>query len=279
MQLRGPRRAILASLGAASLAGCIETLGVKGSDGTPGREHGAVAGASDADHNSASEPFVDALPAACPVTHGLDVDWPTNLDPSTAGSFAAAYHTEYFREVVLDWEPVRSVDTYTLSFSVVGEPEPRGDGYLVELDLGGRAHNLTGLEIHGRVRDPPADAPVVSIGEIGDDRLTDYFRRVATADPDPLYLYREEADLEGYLDLFEETFDDYETLLRETRYNRHFVDVDGTTLEVTVGPVSTGYEYPDVPHWYYVDDRILVRTIGTPPESVEDGELVACRER
>lgn len=279
MQARGTRRAILASLGAVSVAGCIETVGMGDSSGAREREPATVADASEADRDSASEPFVDALPAECPVTRGLDVEWPRALDPSTAGSFVAAYETEYFRAEVVNWDPVLSVDTYTISFSVIGEPEPRGDGYLVELDLSGRAHNLEALELSGRVRDPPADASVVSIGEIADDRLTDYFRRVATADPDPLYLTREETDLERYLDLFDATFDDYETLLRETLHNRHFVDVDGTIIEVHVGPASTGYEYPDVSYWYYVDERILVRSYVEPPEGVADGTLVECRER
>lgn len=279
MQSRNSRRAILASLGAASLGGCIETMRVDESDGVREWDGAAVANGTDTTEESATEPFVDAFPPECPVSHGLDVEWPTDLDPSTAGSFVVAYETEYFRAEVVDWDPVLSVDTYAISFSVVGEAQPRGDGYLVELDLSGRAHNLAGLEIYGHVRDPPAGASVVSVGEIADDRLADYFRRVATDDPGPLYLYRDETDLERYLDIFEETFDDYETLIRETLHNRHFVDVGDTTIEVHVGPATTGYEYPDVAHWYYVDERILVRTLGEPPESVADGTLVECRER
>jgi hypothetical protein len=99
------RRTLLSSIGAGtlSLAGCTTQLDTVGSD-------------SRTDRNT-------NFPEDCPISQGISVILPENLDASSVEAFVEEYESVYYREIVVNYSRESRLESYELSGSVTTPPE------------------------------------------------------------------------------------------------------------------------------------------------------------
>ena len=155
------RRTLFAAtaVGAVGTAGCLD--GAFG--GTDGER-------SPTDDEVSPTPTDRELPDGCPTTQDLDVEWPAELTDGSVERFVEAYENAYYREAVVDYEPITMVDEYGLAASVSDGPVTVDGGYEVALSGGGGVYE-PGLHLQAEPADPPAGADVVPVGEVSDDTL------------------------------------------------------------------------------------------------------------
>ena len=163
------RRTLLAAAatGTAGTAGCLD--GAFG--GTDGER-------SPTDDEASSTPTDRELPAECPTTQDLNVEWPTELTDESVETFVEAYENAYYREAVVEYEPTTVVDEYGLAASVSDGPVAVDGGYRVVLSGSGGVYE-PGLHLRAGGADPPAGADVVPVGEVSDDTLREVIETAA----------------------------------------------------------------------------------------------------
>lgn len=214
------------------------------------------------------------LPDDCPTTQDLGVDPPDDLDADAVVSFVEAYEAAYYREVVVNYEPESPVDEYRLSGHVTGEPRTVGDGWVVEYDGSGGVYRPT-LHFRGTTADAPAGADVVPASEIDDATLTDVVETAAETGEAEHHVEPPGEEVARYIELFESLSDDFGELSSPGDSDSLYVDVDGTTVKVTVQATSFHGDY----WWsarYYVDEHVVRRTSEDEVDP-QDGELLECR--
>lgn len=246
------RRTLLAALGGGTitLAGCL-------SGATPDRS-------DDTD-----------LPADCPTTQGLDVEWPRDLDAATVESFVEDYEHAYYRDVVVEYEPESRLDAYELSGSVTGGPRAVGDGWVLEYSGSGGVYRPT-LLLGASPDTPPAGVEPVPIEDIDDGPLVDTLREAAETGEAEMHVERRhDGAVERYLALLSSLSADFEGPSSRGDSDSLYVDVDGTTVKLTVSASSFHGDY----WWeagYYVTERVVRRTDDTEADP-RQGELLECR--
>jgi hypothetical protein len=243
------RRAVLATAGAGALAlaGCT-ALG--GSDG-----------------ESAD------LPEDCPTTQDLGVDWPRELDRETVASFVETYENEYYREVVVEYEPSSQVDSYGLSADISDEPTETGDGYEVGLSGSGGVYTPT-LNLGATTAEPPADADVVPVSAVEDGTLRRVLTDAAEKGDADHHVDRPGETVDRYIDLVTSLSAEFDAPTGRDESGTAYFDVDGTAVELTVAANSFHGDY----WWgaqYYVDEHVVWRVENS--ENPKNGTLVECR--
>lgn len=246
------RRTLLAALGGGTitLAGCL-------SEATPDQS-------DDTD-----------LPADCPTTQGLDVEWPRDLDAATVESFVEDYEHAYYRDVVVEYEPESRLDAYELSGSVTGGPRAVGDGWVLEYSGSGGVYRPT-LLLGASPDTPPAGVEPVPIEDIDDGPLVDTLREAAETGEAEMHVERRhDGAVERYLALLSSLSADFEGPSSRGDSDSLYVDVDGTTVKLTVSASSFHGDY----WWeagYYVTERVVRRTDDTEADPRQGG-LLECR--
>lgn len=242
------RRALLASLGASTLAGCVAD--VSGED-DPGEK----------------------LPDECPKTQGIDVEWPEDLDADAAASFVETYEHRYYRDVVVEYEPSTRLDSYEVGVTVVDGPTEVDEGYEVELSGGGGIYTPT-LWVETSVTDPPDGADLLPADGIDDEELTEVLVDAAEdGGAEFEVVFTDEID--RYVDVVASLSEDDDPLTERGDEVTLYVDVDGTAVELSVRATSLhGDLWWDAR--YYVDEYVVRRT----PIGVVDPEeeLLECRD-
>ncbi|PSQ41769.1 hypothetical protein BRD07_04705 [Halobacteriales archaeon QS_9_68_42] len=243
------RRTLLAAAaaGTAGTAGCLD--GAFG--GTSGEE-------SPTDDEASPTPTDRELPAGCPTTQDLDIEWPTELTDGSIERFVEAYENAYYREAVVEYEPATVVDEYGLAASVSDGPVAVDGGYRVVLSGSGGVYE-PGLHLRAERADPPADADVAAEGEAETrvrrprERVDELIEQVASLSADA-------SPLEGPGD-------------STTAY----FEVNDATVELAVQADNFHGDY----WWkarYYVDEHV-VRRLEDEEGDPRDGELLECRKQ
>lgn len=239
------RRQLLTSAvaGSLSLAGCTTTSGLFGPD----------------------------LPAACPTSQDLGVEWPKNLDESTAAAFVEAYEEQYYRQAVFDYEPVSR-------FSYVGSAISRVED-VNEADVGWRVHfsgtlgvNEAFMHLKATRSDPPEGTVVLSRSQLDDERLTELLDEAGATGEAEQDIEAEAVD--PYVDRFERLSEGFEISSAEPR-DRLYFEGNETTVELVVS-VDTYHADRFWDAWYYVDEHVVWRS-GERDVDPRDGDLLECR--
>jgi hypothetical protein len=258
------RRTLLALVGAgtASLAGCSTTdRDGTGGEPTPGTD------TPEADEST-------PLPEECPTSQDIDVEWPTDVDPGAVESFVEDYERVYYREEVVEYEPQSRLDSYELAGSVSGPPNKSGDGWVVAYSGSGGIYRPT-LAMDATVTEPPEGVEPVPVGEIDDEPLTAMLEDAAETGEAELYVEPPGEKVEQYLDLLASLSGEFDGLSGRGDSDSLHVDVDGTTVELSVTATNFHGDYWwDA--WYYVDEHVVRRTSDEEADP-RDGELLECR--
>lgn len=250
------RRTLLSMIGAGtlSLAGCTAPSGTVGSDdGT--------------NENT-------ALPEDCPTSQNLDVDWPDDLDTSTVEAFVEEYESVYYRDRVVEYKPESQLDSYELSGSVTGSPREVGNGWELTYSGGGGIYRPT-LLLDATTANLPDGADLVPVSEIDDEQLTEMLEEAAETGDGELHVDTPGEVVDRYVDRFTSLSDDFERLPGPGDSDTLYVDVDRTTIKLTVQATNFHGDY----EWearYYVDDGVVRRTTDDDT-AVRDGKLLECR--
>ncbi|PSP66776.1 hypothetical protein BRC85_08885 [Halobacteriales archaeon QS_1_69_70] len=252
------RRTLLSAAagGAAATAGC--------SDGWAG-------GPDDQSPTETDRP----LPDACPTTQNLGVEWPAEL--TDVESFMVAYENAYYREVVVDYEPTTRVDEYGLEAVVSDGPTAVDGGYEVALYGTGGVYE-PGLHLQAEPADPPAGADVVPVGEVSDDTLRDFLETAAAEGEAETVVQQQRDRIDELIERVAALSDDAETLDSPGDSATAYVDVDGSTVELTLQADRFHGDY----WWsarYYVDKRVVRRVDDEESDPREAGDLLECREQ
>lgn len=251
------RRAVLAGLGCATvpLAGC---LGGTDDGGTP----------------TDSPADAPALPEDCPKTQDLDVEWPEDLDRETVEPFVEEYEHRYYRDVVVGFERESRLDADRLRAPVTEGPAPRGDGY--ELKVSGRGALFTpNLRLVAEASEAPDGAEVVPLGEIDDVILREALIEAAEDGDAEFHVRSPQAEVERYLELLESVSEEFDPPSEPGDSGSLYVDVDGTTVELTAKATFFHGDYGWTA-WYYVDAHVVRRTTDGTIDA-QDGTVLECR--
>lgn len=248
------RRTLLTAVGAGtvSLAGCL--TGAMPSDG---------------------DASTDDLPAECPVSQDYDVTWPEDFDAATVETFVEAYERVHYREAVVDYEPETSLDAYELDGGVTDPPADVGDGWQVTYSGSGAVYRPT-LVLDATTAEAPADADVVALAAVDDERLTALLEEAAETGDAEMAIERDQpGEVERYAQLLASLSSDFEPLDGRGDADSLYVDVDGSTVELSASATTFHGDY----WWsttYYVDERVVWRADGEEADP-RDGELLECR--
>ena len=214
-----------------------------------------------------------ALPEGCPTSQGLDVRWPRDLDAATVEAFVEEYEHAYYRDVVVEYDPESRLDSYELSGSIT-EQQSVGDGWELEYSGGGGLYRPT-LALEASRTDPPADADVIPVSDIDDERVTKLLEEAADSGEASHHVAPPGEQVDRYVERFASLSDGFDPLSGPGDSDTLYVDVDGTTVELTVAATSFHGDY-SWNAWYYVDEQVVRRTTdeNTDPR---DGTLLECR--
>jgi len=214
------------------------------------------------------------LPDDCPTSEDLGVEIPDELNADSVVSFVEAYEAAYYREVVVNYEPESPVDEYGLGGHVTDEPRAVGDGWVVEYDGSGGVYRPT-LYLHATTADAPEGADVVAASEIDDATVTDVVETAAESGEAEHHVEPPGEEVARYLELFESLSDGFRELSGPGDSDSLYVDVDGTTVELTVQASNFHGDY----WWsarYYVDEHV-VRRASDEEVDPQEGTLLECR--
>lgn len=268
------RRTLLtaAGAGALALAGCASERDPAGE----GEPDDPASTAPPDDGTTTDPPTDDAdLPAACPTSRDLDVDteWPTDLDAGSVAAFVEAYEAAYYREVVVDYDPETPLADYELYGGVEGAPQEADEGWVVAYSGQGAVYQGT-LFIEGTTAEAPADADVVAASEIESGHVAALVDEAADTGSVEEHVTNTAA-VKRYLDSLPALSADVDDITERGQEEVLYVDVDGTTVRVTV---TAGNFHGD--YWwtarYYVTDRVVRRAEGEDADP-RAGELLECR--
>lgn len=217
------------------------------------------------------DPFGPDLPEDCPTSQDLGVEWPRDLDESTAGSFVEAYEERYYREVVFDYEPVSRYSSVGSAISRVKDVTGSNGGWQIRFS-GVLGVNKAFMHLQAARADPRDDANVIPRSKFDDERLRDLLDEAAETGEADREIETDEVD--AFVDRFETLSDGFELSPAEPR-DALYVDVNGTTVELTVS-VHTFHADRFWDAWYYVDEHVVWRS-GDNRVDPRDGELLECR--
>jgi len=272
------RRTLLTALGAATLplAGCTTVKDPVGADGGTPTDTDIPDADDGTPTNTASDGTAERTntPENCPTSQELGVERPGDLDASAVEAFVEEYERVYHRDVVIEYEPESSLDSYELSGSVTGPPRPAGDGWELEYSGSGGIYRPT-LLLGATTADPPDGADTVPVSEIGDDRLTGTLREAAETGAAELHVDTPGEKVDRYVELLASLSDGFERLSGRGDSDTLYVDVDGTAVELTATASDFHGDYWWTA-WYYVDERVVRRTTDEDADP-RDGELLECR--
>jgi hypothetical protein len=268
------RRTLLtaaAGVGALALAGCASD------DPTGESEPDDPASTAPPDGGTTTEPPTDDvdLPAVCPTSQDLDVDadWPTEPDADSVAAFVEAYEAVYYREVVVDYDPETSLAAYGLTGSVEGSPQAADGGWTLTYSGQGGVYEGT-LYVEAQTADAPEDADVVGRSALDDARLEGVVETAAAEGAAENHVHETEA-VTRYLEALPALSADVGEITERGQEEVLYVDVDGTTVRVTV---TAGTFHGD--YWwtarYYVTEHVVRRAEGEDADPRE-GELLECR--
>jgi hypothetical protein len=264
------RRTLLAAIGGGtlSLAGCTTVP-------DPGDVGGETPVETDTGSPESSEGTAEPsdLPATCPTSQGLDVEWPEELDASAVESFVEAYERAYYREVVVDYEPESQLDAYELSGDA-SRPTAVVDGWELSYTGGGGVYRPT-LWLSASTATPPDGADVVPASEIDDDLLTGLLEEAADTGDAQRHIEPPGEKVDRYVDLLASLSDDFDGLSSRGDSDALYVNVDGTTVELTAEADTFHGDYW-WKAWYYVDEQVVRRTTHEDTDPRE-GKLLECR--
>jgi len=278
------RRTLLSTVGAGALAlaGCAseeDPTGLEEPDdpmSTAPPDDGTTTGQRGEGATTTDPPTDDAdLPEVCPASQDLDIDpeWPTDPDAESVREFVAAYEAAYYREVVVDYDPETPLADYQLYGGVEGSPQETDDGWIVGYTGQGAVYQGS-LRFVAEPADAPAEADVVPANEIDDERLTSLLEEAAENGSADEFVPDTEA-VKRYLDALPALSTDVDEITERGQEEVLYVEVDGTTVAVTV---TAGNFHGD--YWwtarYYVTDRVVRRAEGEDADPRE-GELLECR--
>ncbi|WP_396613559.1 hypothetical protein ACH9L7_16625 (plasmid) [Haloferax sp. S1W] len=222
------RRWFLAAIGGGtlSLAGCTTGSGPgEAGDGTPTVTDTDSVPPGD---GTAESP---AVPATCPTSQGLDVEWPEELDAVTVKSFVEAYEHVYYREIVVEYEPESQLDSYELSGTITTLTAV-GDGWELSYSGSGGIYRPT-LWLGARTATPPDGADVVSVSEVDDELLARLLTDAAETGTAQHHIDPPGEKVDQYVDLLASLSNDFEPLSGPGDSDALYVSVDGTAVELT----------------------------------------------
>lgn len=257
------RRTLLAGLlgGTLSLGGCLAgPTDAPTETGTP--------------RTTAPSDTPTDTPAGCPTSQDLDVDRPDALDATTVTAFLEAYEGAYYREVVVDYEPASSLDSYGLAGGVTDGPTDLGDGWAATVSGSGGVYRPT-LLLGATTATPPADADVVPASDVDDDVLSDLLATAADTGEAEHHVDTPGETVDRYVDLLAALSEDFAALSGPGDEDSLYADVGGTTVELTAQATNFHGDHA----WtvrYYVDERV-VRRATDPEADPREGELLECR--
>lgn len=266
MPTKWTRRRLLGSLGVVGVAGCLAN-GPNGGDGPAGSPGG--------EGTPTLTPEDPGLPDACPTSQDLGIEWPDELDASAVESFLVAYEEAYYRDVVVGYEPRSRVDSYELSARVAEGPSERGGGFEAMLSGGGAVYTPT-LLLDASVADPPDDADVVPLDAVDDEHLTETLVDAAEDGEAQYHVERPGPTVDRYIERLDELSADFDPLSGPGDSDTLYVDVDGTTIELTARADTFHGDY----WWearYFVDEQVVRRTDDVDADP-RQGKLLECRE-
>lgn len=241
------RRALLASVGAVAAGGCISQPSTDGVE--------------------------DDLPEGCPISQELDVEWPEELDRSSAQSFVEAYAAEYYREVVIEYEPESQIDSYQLTVGA-NEAVEEGNGYEVDVNGGGGLYTPH-LILKASVTESSTGDEPVPADDVDDTLLQDLLSKAAeNPETDPHRRIDPGTEVDRYIDLLDSLSEKFDPLSGPGDSDSVYFRVDETTVEL----VASGDRFHGDYGWaarYYVDENVLWR-VGRDGDPM-DGELLECR--
>lgn len=250
------RRTLLSVVGAGtlSLAGCTARPDTAGTDEGP---------------NERTD-----VPDVCPTSQGLGVDWPEELDEATVETFVEAYEHAYYRDVVVAFEPESQLDSYELSGSVTDSPRDVGDGWELTYSGGGGVYRPT-LLFGATPSDPPGGRDPVSVSEIDDEPLTEMLEAAAETGESEFHVDTPGEEVDRYLDLLTSLSEDFDGLSGPGDGGTIFVDVGGTTVELSVQATNFHGDYGWTAR-YHVTEQVVRRT--TDEETApRNGTVLECR--
>lgn len=247
------RRSLLALLGAGtlSLAGCTTSMDPLG-------------------------PAKTDLPEDCPKSQNLDVEWPDDLNETTAKAFLLEYENAYYREVVVEYEPESKLEEYGLDVALVGDIDQTADGWTAEVSGGGGIYQPT-LSLTASTADPPEGADVVPVSEFEDDRLVRLLEQAAESGEAEDFIDNPGPEVDRYVGILASASEDFEWLEGPGDSDSLYVDVDGTTVKLTAQATNFHGDYM-WNAWYYVDEHVVRRSDdeNTDPRN---GNLLECRQK
>ena len=260
------RRTLLGLVGAGtlSLVGCTTGPGTGTTDGGP-----------DAGTDTPTDGGTRTdLPADCPTSQGLDVEWPEALDAAAVESFVESYERAYFREIVVEYEPESRLDTYELDGSVEDGPRAVGSGWILEYAGGGGVYRPA-LRLTATTAELPDGADPVPASGVENGTLADLLEAAAERGTAEHRIDSSGETVDRYVDLLASLSEDLDRLSERGDEDSLYADVDGTTVELTATATDFHGDY----WWeatYYVDERVVRRT-GEEEVDPRDGELLECR--
>lgn len=234
-----------------SLAGCITDLG---------------------NENNSNE--TDSGPDNCPTSQDIGVEWPEELDASSVKSFVEDYEQVYYKELVVEYTPETSLDSYEASGEVTTGPSEVGDGWELKYRGGGAVYRPT-LMMGATPQEAPSDTDPVPLEEIDKDPLEEMLQSAAETGEAELAVETPREEIAEYLDLFESINQDVQLSERGDTVTL-YVDVDGTTVELSVTANNFHGDY-DWEAWYYVNEQVVRRTSDEDTDP-QEGKLQECRE-
>ena len=269
------RRAVLASLTSAGLAGCTAS-----SDSEP--------------------PSEDELPEQCPTSQNLDVQWPRDIYTPSVRGFVTGY--EELEKFVTAYEEAYLVKKagqpqyQSGDFNVDADLHPKrvADGFLMAVSYTGAIHtqdhlvlqafrvDSEGIPTDGLCVDKsyvPDDLEPISVEEVQNQKIQHILKTAAKSGS--------RRDRAGFTSQFRQFLDDpppnaslhdvgrsgvYANLLGI------YFDVDGTLVLVFIDiePGSVGDIFDPVPVKYYVTEYVIRRS-EKENEPARDGTVVECR--
>lgn len=226
----------------------------------------ALAGCSGADSDDRE------LPDACPLTQGLEIDWPATIDASSVEPFVERYERAYYRDHSIDVEP-SSMGRAEVGVRVTEGPTAAEAGYILTVRGGGAIYTPT-LWITANVAEAPADATVVPTDEIDNVALNSTISDAVENGTAEYHLDETGEPVGRLVESLSAMSADFEPLSGPGDADTLYVDADGVSVEVT----ARATEFHGDLFWqarYYVDDRIVRRVEGTADPA--NGQLLECR--
>lgn len=247
------RRTLLAgiSAGTVSFAGCLASLG---------------------EENDANRP--DERPENCPTSQHLGIEWPDELNSSSVESYVETYEQVYYKEKIVEYSSETSLDSYELSGEVADGPDEAADGWVLKYSGGGAVYRPF-LLMGATPAEAPSGTDIIPLEDIDKEALVETLQTAAETGEAELAVETPREEIEEYVQLFESLDDDIE-LSRRGDSTTIYVDVDGTTVELSVHATNFHGDY-GWQAWYYVNEQVVRRTTDEDTDP-RNGTLLECRE-